>query len=196
MSILLQFQQIFPDGTDYLIGQDGVTGVVALTKQPEDKEVRAVSYNSKLYTVQQVAISELPKFYPLISLVTGETYKEVIEGEIPFMTDLQVKALQTWLNYQQTAFNKAKEAFLSLDVVMAQNIFSNPNNGLQDFVYALGEAVKTGALSPTTVIPGITPALTVQGFSLLLDFWVIVKTALATPTEHSGITVQDYITRI
>lgn len=197
MILIDQLKSIFPDANDYLVSDDGVTCFAVWAEPQTDAISRVFDFNGKMCTIKNITVAEATACLPYTSLVTGTRYEAGTSASpIPFMTELQVKALQIWLNYQQKAFNKAKEAFLSLDVMMAQNIFSNPNNGLQAFVYAMGEAVQAGTLSPTTVIPGITPSLTVQDFSLLLDFWVIVKAAISTPTEHSGITVQDYITRI
>jgi hypothetical protein len=200
MSLLEHFQTIFSEASDYLIKDDGTTGLAVFAEQPEDIVPRVTSYNGKMYTIQQIAVAGLVNYYPCTSLVTGDRYQiteEQIKG-ISFVSDSMISALNVWIGYHFTVFNAAKEALLSADVAKAKAVFNNPINGLLAFIQAMNAdwIKESPETKPTDIIPGSNPAISYLELSARLEMWTLLEAYLNTAMPRTSLTPMQLLTKI
>lgn len=197
MALLDHFQAIFTGADDYLIKDDGATGLAVFAGQPEDTAPRTTSYDGKLYTIRQIAVADVPSYLPCVSLVDGTRYEAEATG-VSFVTDTAVLALNRWMMYHLSVFNAAKEALLSAEVAKAKATFNNPLNGLTALITAMNAdwASETPQTAPTDIIPGSNPAMSFMELSARLEMWTLLEAYLNTPMPRTGLAPMQLLTKV
>jgi len=151
-------------------------------------------------SIKVIIDTDAPQYYPLTSLVDGKVYSITVDdsGRPPWMTPQQGVSFNAWQPYHLKVFSEISAILTSTNISMAQALFENPLNGLNDMLNAFlaDQASPTPSVALTDIIPDSSPKMTWGRWLLGILAWNAFEQYLSTAIDQNGTTPQMILTAV